>query len=99
MIGSMLINYLHKNALYVFFSTEAHIMKLHGVTNIGLALGAHYINRMNCAKCLGIYTDDEVLWVWSIDNVVRKIASNSSFPLIILNTLYQSFHFIHGMIW
>jgi hypothetical protein len=48
---------------------------LHDISNI--ALGAHHINRVNCAKFLGLYIDDKLTWGDHIDHVAKKIASGS----------------------
>ena len=59
----------------MLFKPENSRNSIHGINNI--TLGTQNIQRVNCAKFLGIYIDDELEWGDHIDHISKKIASGS----------------------
>ena len=60
----------------MLFKPEHSRNSIHGINNI--TLGTQNLQRVNCAKFLGIYIDDELEWGDHIDHISKKIASGSS---------------------
>ena len=73
---------------FMLFKPENSRNSIHGINNI--TLGTQNIQRVNCAKFLGIYIDDELEWGDHIDHISKKIASGSYALKIVKRTLSTS---------
>ena len=75
---------------FMMFKPENSRNSIHGINNI--TLGTQNIQRVNCAKFLGIYihVDDELEWGDHIDHISKKIASGSYALKTVKRTLSTS---------
>ena len=72
----------------MLFKPENSRNSIYGINNI--TLGTQNIQRVNCAKFLGIYIDDELEWGDHIGHISKKIASGSYALKAVKRTLRTS---------